>query len=274
MILFPNAKINLGLHVVSKRPDGFHDLETVFYPLPLLDALEVINQPADKGPVCFYLSGQVDAGPDSENICLKAWQLIKEEFPSIPPLAIYLHKAIPTGAGLGGGSADGAFTLSLLNQKYQLGLSEERLLALALQLGSDCPFFIRNRPCYATGRGEIMEDITLSLKGYQILLVNPGIRVSTAIAFSRLKPQTPDRDLREIVQQPVNTWKELLVNDFEKTVFSAHPSVAAIKETLYRRGAVYASMSGSGSTVYGIFNPGAQVDTDFPAGYLVKSILL
>lgn len=260
MIVFPNAKINLGLHVVRKRPDGYHDLETIFYPVPINDVLEVISLPSGQPPVQFHLSGQVDAGPDSDNICLKAWQLLKKDFPALPSLSIHLHKAIPTGAGLGGGSADGAFTLSLLNDKYQLGIPTEKLLDYALQLGSDCPFFIRNKPCYATGRGEIMESLSFSLKGYHLVLINPGIKVSTADAFSKLQPQTPSKDLRAIIQQPVNTWKDDLVNDFEKTVFEAYPAIGAIKTQLYESGAVYASMSGSGSTVYGLF-PGKPSET-------------
>lgn len=254
MIVFPNAKINLGLHVVRKRPDGYHDLETIFYPIPLCDALEVITRKEqDSAGVAFHLSGPVNPGPDADNICVKAWHLLKKDHPGLPATSIYLHKAIPTGAGLGGGSADGAFTITLLNQKYQLGLSEEQLLSYALQLGSDCPFFIRNKPCYATGRGEIMEPVSFSLKGYQLVLINPRIEVSTARAFSKLLPSPSTRDLRTIIQQPIATWREELVNDFERTVFEDHPLIGNLKRQLYEQGATYASMSGSGSTVFGIF---------------------
>ncbi|MBN8668117.1 MAG: 4-(cytidine 5'-diphospho)-2-C-methyl-D-erythritol kinase [Chitinophagales bacterium] len=254
MIVFPNAKINLGLHVVKKRPDGYHDLETIFFPIPLCDALEVITRKEqDSSGIAFHLSGPVNPGPDADNICVKAWHLLKNDHPGLPSASIYLHKAIPTGAGLGGGSADGAFMLSLLNQKYQLGLTEEQLLSYALQLGSDCPFFIRNKPCYATGRGEIMEPVSLSLKGYQLVLVNPGIEVSTARAFSTLQPSPSPKDLRTIIQQPITTWRKELGNDFERSVFEAHPLIGELKDQLYEQGAIYASMSGSGSTVFGLF---------------------
>lgn len=264
MIVFPNAKINLGLQVVRKRPDGYHDLETIFLPVPLRDALEVIaSDTSHPHPVTLQVTGPVHPGPEADNICVKAWQLIKNDFPDLPPISIYLHKAIPTGAGMGGGSADGAFMLRLLNDKFQLGITDEKLAAYALQLGSDCPFFIRNQPCYATGRGEVMESVSISLRGYQLVLIHPGIHVSTATAFSRLTPRPSTKDLRQIVQQPVSAWREELVNDFEKTVFEAHPEIGAIKDQLYALGASYASMSGSGSTVYGLFEKGVAIPRDF-----------
>lgn len=273
MIVFPNAKINLGLHVVRKRPDGYHDLETIFYPIPLCDALEVISQKEqDSSGIAFHLSGPVNPGPDADNICVKAWHLLKKDHPGLPAASIYLHKAIPTGAGLGGGSADGAYTLTLLNTKYQLGLSEEQLLSYALQLGSDCPFFIRNKPCYATGRGEIMEPVSFSLKGYQLVLINPRIEVSTAKAFSKLRPSPSTKDLRTIIQQPITTWREELVNDFERSVFEEHPLIAQLKMLLYDQGAIYASMSGSGSTVFGLFEKDGFDIGGVPEAYFKKVI--
>lgn len=271
MIVFPNAKINLGLQVVRKRPDGYHDLETVFYPIPLCDALEAIAQKEqNSSDLSFHLSGSVNPGPDADNICVKAWHLLKKDHPGLPATSIYLHKAIPTGAGLGGGSADGAFTLTLLNQKYQLGLSEEQLLSYALLLGSDCPFFIRNKPCYATGRGEIMEPVSLSLKGYQLVLINPGIEVSTAKAFSKLQPSPSSKDLRRIIQQPIATWRDELVNDFERSVFEDYPLIGDLKKQLFEQGAVYASMSGSGSTVFGLFEKNKFSGSEVWGDYFIK----
>ena len=250
MVVFPNCKINLGLNIIRKRSDGYHDLETVFYPVEIKDALEVIRSEEFK----FTGSGLAVNGSVQDNLCMKAYQLLHSKFTQLPNVQIHLHKAIPMGAGLGGGSADGAFMLKLLNHKFQLGLPNEELIDYALQLGSDCPFFIENKPCFATGRGEDMVAVPLDLSAYTFVLINPGIHVSTATAFSHLTPKIPAKPIKEIIEQPIETWKDELINDFEIPVFNQHPLIAVIKQQLYDSGAAYAAMSGSGSTVFGIFN--------------------
>ncbi len=273
MILYPNCKINLGLQILQKRADGFHDLETVFYPIPLKDGLEIVQNPSSSwGEMEFTSSGLAMDLPPEKNICYKAWQLVKADFPQLPSLQMHLHKVIPSGAGLGGGSADGAFTLALLNQKFRLGLTQEQLLQYALQLGSDCPFFIINQPCVARGRGEKMDPIPLDLSAYRILLVNPGIPVNTGWAFSQITPRGDRESLRAIINLPVEEWKHHLINDFEEPIFSHFPEIKKIKEQLYGQGAVYAAMSGSGSTVYGLFSESLQPGLSFPPHYFMKSI--
>lgn len=272
MIVFPNCKINLGLHILQKRADGFHDLETVFYPIALQDALEIVQNPSPASAIQFSASGLKIDSPAEDNICFKAYQLLKKDFPELPSVKMHLHKVIPSGAGLGGGSSDGAFTLSLLNKKFNLGLSEEQLIYYALQLGSDCPFFIKNKACYATGRGEKLEEIELNLSDYKIVLVNPQIHIHTGKAFSKITPSKERTSIREIILQPIENWKELLKNDFEEIVFAEHPEVKTIKEELYRQGAVYASMSGSGSTVFGLFDKNIQPQLNFPKHYFIKQI--
>jgi 4-diphosphocytidyl-2-C-methyl-D-erythritol kinase len=271
MIVFPNCKINLGLHITGKRPEGYHDLETVFYPLPLRDAIEVITSPVSAQgfplhqgaeDVELFLSGLPVQGNTADNLCVKAWHLLKKDFPQLPPIQLHLHKAIPMGAGLGGGSADAAFTLQLLNNKFRLRLTTEQLLDYSLQLGSDCPFFIINKPCIATGRGELMQTISLDLSAWSFLLVYPAVHINTGWAFSQITPAPPRQPLHEIIQQPVETWKHTLINDFEAPVCQHHPALQNIKETLYTAGAVYASMTGSGSSFYGIF-PKRQSTTGF-----------
>jgi 4-diphosphocytidyl-2-C-methyl-D-erythritol kinase len=250
MICFPNAKINLGLNIVAKRPDGYHDIETVFYPIQLCDALEVV--PAKSGQSAFVQTGIPVDGKPENNLVVKALNLLKKEF-DLPETDIYLRKHIPFGAGLGGGSADAAFMLKLLNDFAGLHLSTAQLEEYAAQIGADCPFFIRNKPVFAEGRGNVFSPATVSLKGYYLALVKPDISVSTKEAYSLVKPKRPDFPLKNIIQLPVNEWKEKLVNDFESSVFALYPEIAAIKQKLYDQGAVYASMSGSGSSVYGIF---------------------
>jgi 4-diphosphocytidyl-2-C-methyl-D-erythritol kinase len=271
VITFPNSKINLGLHILGKRPDGFHDLETVFYPIPLQDALEIVSAPAGTD-VTFSQSGINIDHASSDNICVKAWQLLKDNYTELPPVKMHLHKAIPVGAGLGGGSSDGAFALITLNKKFNLEISREKLLDYALELGSDCPFFILNEPVYATGRGEKMESVQVDLSKYKIVVVNPGIHVSTATAFSNVKPVADRTSMREIIQLPVEEWRDLLVNDFEAPVSKMHPEIKQIVEKLYLYGAVYASMTGSGSTVYGIFRKDEIPDISFPENYFVRII--
>ena len=271
MIAFPNCKINLGLNILRKRADGFHDLETVFYPVPFTDALELVGD-TSAAETSFTVTGIPIQGNASDNLCIKAYQLLKMDFPQLPAVKIHLHKVIPTGAGLGGGSADAAFMLKLLNDKFQLGLSTAQLSVYALQLGSDCPFFIINKPCFATGRGEKMEEISLDLSAWKIVLVNPGIHVNTGWAFSQLTPSLPGRPARDIVSQPISTWWEELKNDFEEPVFAAHPAIKKIKQGLYDQGAIYASMSGSGSTVFGIFDRKAIVTPVIQENHFVKVI--
>lgn len=263
MISFPNCKINLGLRILEKREDGYHNLVTVFYPLPIRDVLEIVKAPAND----LTVTGIPVAGGADKNLCTKAWELLKKDFPDLSPVHTYLHKNIPMGAGLGGGSADGAFMLKLLNDKFQLQRSKEQLLEYSLQLGSDCPFFIHNQPCVATGRGEILQPIELDLSHYSILLVHPGVHIHTAWAFSQITTSTNNTPLEKIIALPVEKWENELINDFESPVTSHHPALQAIKDQLYANGALYASMSGSGSCFYGIFPKMQLPDIDWPAGY-------
>lgn len=270
MIVFPNAKINLGLRITSKREDGYHNLDTVFYPVPLKDVLEIITNPNPSGKeVEFTSSGLLIPGSYSTNLCVKAYQLMKGKFPDLPSIQMHLHKNIPMGAGLGGGSSDGAFVLSLLNEKYKLNLSETELISLALQLGSDCPFFIKNSPVHATGRGEIMQPTPVDLSNKKIVLVLPGIHINTALAFKDCPIQSDVQPCNEITSQPIENWKENLVNDFEQTVFKAYPELKAIKEQLYASGAIYASMTGTGSTIYGIYDKTLDTNGMFNKAYQV-----
>ena len=271
MIVFPNCKINLGLHILHKRQDGFHDLESVFFPLPIHDALEFILSP-DKNSPAFTISGlAIDINP-SQNIVYKAFELLKADFPFITPVHIHLHKNIPMGAGLGGGSSDGAYALLLLNKIFKLGIDQQKLVDYAAQLGSDCPFFILNQPCYVTGRGEKMERVELDLSGFSIVIIYPGIHIPTKWAFAQVKPALPRTSLRSLITFPVEEWKNELKNDFEAPVFQHYPLIKVIRDELYEKGAVYASMSGSGSSVYGIFKKSAIPVFNFPSEYFIKSI--
>lgn len=264
MVRFPNCKINLGLHVTKKRPDGYHNIETVFYPILLRDALEIIPS----AEMQFEVSGLEGSGNAEDNLCLKAYQLLKKDFPQLPALKIHLHKAIPAGAGLGGGSSDGAFMLTMMNEKFALQLSEATLINYALQLGSDCPFFIINKSCFATGRGEDLEPVEVDLSTYKIVIVNPGIHVSTKDTFSKLIPKQRKKTIREIITQPIENWREELSNDFEKPVFASHPAIKEIKDEMHAAGAIYASMTGTGSTVFGIFYKNFEPEFAFPMNYL------
>ncbi len=273
MVTFPNCKINLGLNIISKRDDGYHNLETVFYPLPFYDVLEIIT--SDKKENEFFLTGINIDGDTKNNLCLKAYNILKKDFSQLPFVKIYLQKNIPVGAGLGGGSADGAFMLTLLNEKFNLNLSEEKLLQYALQLGSDCPFFIKNTPCFAQSRGEVLAEISLNLSGYKFILINPDIHINTAWAFAQIQPSIPEKSVKEIIQQPVSQWKENLKNDFEQAVFAAHPSLQKIKKQLYTLGAVYAAMTGSGSTMFAIFNNDENLSRlNFENNYFIKALEL
>jgi len=280
VIVFPNCKINLGLNIVHKRSDGYHDLETVLYPLPLCDALEVVQLTrSDQSNIGDHSVGQLSTsgetinGSPTENLCVKAYSQLKSKFPQIPLVRTHLHKSIPPGSGLGGGSADGAFTLQLLNDNFQLGLTIERLLDYALLLGSDCPFFIINKPCFATGRGEFLERVTVDLSAYKIVIVAPPIHIRTSEAFSSVKPARPSRSIKEIIKEPVETWAQSLKNDFEESVFNKYPEIRNIKNQLYKGGAIYSSLTGSGSAVYGIFDKDHGLNLSFGAKYFLKELI-
>lgn len=264
MISFPNAKLNIGLQVVRKRPDGFHDLESCFYPLPWCDALEVL--PGEK--VTFGLSGIPVPGDPETNLCLQAYHLLRQDH-ALPPVRLHLHKVIPIGAGLGGGSADCAFTLKNLNNLFSLHLSEDALEAYARPLGSDCAFFVRNKPVFAHGKGDEFEPVSVDLSGHTCVVVYPGIHITTGEAYRNVKPSAPTTDLRESLQQDIHTWKDTVKNDFEAALFPLYPVLGEIKEKLYAGGALYASMTGSGSAVYGIFARQDAPALTFPEQYSV-----
>ncbi len=281
MIIFPNCKINLGLHVLGKRSDGFHDITTVFYPMPLRDILEII--PLDKAQnhsfsvphIVYTSSGLQVFGDVANNLCVKAYQLLKTDFSQLPSIHMHLHKAIPMGAGLGGGSADGAFCLRLLNDQFRLGITQDQLIDYALQLGSDCPFFILNKACFATGRGEALTPLNLNLDAYSFLIVNPNIHVNTGWAFEQLarnENEMMHADLPSLMTQPISTWKHALTNDFESSVAQAYPTIAAIKQNMYDQGAVYACMTGTGSTVFGIFEKQKKPSIQLDKAYWIKWI--
>lgn len=253
MIVFPNCKINLGLSITAKRPDGYHDIETAFFPIPFYDILEIIPGP-NSADCSLEQTGLHIAGSPEHNLCVKAYHLLKKDFPTLPPITLYLHKQIPTGAGLGGGSADGAFMLQALVKKFQLSVSTEQLKHYALLLGSDCPFFIENKPMLATGRGENMRPLEIDLTGWQLVLLLPGLSISTKEVFSGCTPRMPAHSIEQVVREPVSTWRDQLVNQFEETVFLHHPLLESAKQSLYAQGAVYASMTGTGSTLYGLFS--------------------
>lgn len=274
MLLFPHAKINLGLYILQKREDGYHELETVFYPVRhLKDILEVVINRDPASDLIFTTSGLSIEGTADQNLCAKAYNILKKKFPELPAVRMHLHKHIPMGAGLGGGSSDGAFTLRLLNEKFNLQLSNEQLLNYALQLGSDCPFFIFDQPCIGKGRGEILHPIDFSLNDYQIIIVHPGIHVSTSEAFKKLNRtkeyQDQREDISDILKLPVADWRNKLINDFQETVCLLHPEIDTIIQQFYQKGALYASLSGSGSAVYGIFEKGTGPVFDFPSDYFV-----
>ena len=258
MIQFPNCKINLGLSILEKRTDGYHALETVFYPVALKDSIEIVLN--KNTTVEFTSSGNPIPGNVSENLCIKAYHLLKKDFPKITGVKIHLHKIIPMGAGLGGGSSDGAFTLLMLNELFTLNLTQTELINYAAQLGSDCPFFIVNQAAHATGRGEILQPINIDLSNYTFALIHPGIHISTAWAFQQIKPGVKEKTIAAIIQAPIQTWKDHLINDFEQAVFGAHPLLHTIKSELYQQEALYASLSGSGSSIFGIFPKGHSLN--------------
>jgi 4-diphosphocytidyl-2-C-methyl-D-erythritol kinase len=263
MICFPNGKINLGLYVLSERADGFHNIETVLYPVPVRDVLEFLPAKTFQ----FTISGFPIDGIKEENIVYKAWLLLHKNF-KLPPLGVHLHKAIPPGSGLGGGSSDAAFFIQEANNCFHLEIGKKEMINLTAQLGSDCPFFIENKPSLATGKGEILQEININLKGKYLLLIKSGIHISTAQAYSMVKAEQSKTRLTEIVSKPLEQWTGLLKNDFEETVFEAHPELEEIKNNLYHLGADYASMTGSGSAVFGIFNKQPVLKNINPKYYL------
>ncbi|MBO2009643.1 4-(cytidine 5'-diphospho)-2-C-methyl-D-erythritol kinase [Hymenobacter negativus] len=268
MLVFPNAKLNLGLYVTQRRPDGFHTLESVFLPLPWTDALEILPAPAGQA-TSLTLTGRPIPGEPATNLCLRAYELLQADFPQLPPAQIYLHKIVPIGAGLGGGSADAAFALKATNELFGLNLSVEALESYARYLGSDCAFFIRNQPVLAVERGDVFEEISLRLAGTSCVVVYPNLHISTGEAYARITPQLPEHPLREALVQPMSMWRNTVSNDFETALTPAHPVLAEIKQQFYAAGATYASMSGSGSAVYGLWENEQPPTLAWPAEYTV-----
>lgn len=273
MLTFPCAKINLGLNITSKREDGYHNLETIFYPVPLTDALEVKlmhdDFPSDE-PCDLKITGNAVDCDEKNNLVVKAYTLLAQDF-KLPRVHTHLVKRIPMQAGLGGGSADGAFMIRLLDERFRLNMGIAEMERYASRLGSDCAFFITTEPSFATGRGEVLEPVNIAeqnLQGYYIAIVKPAIAVSTREAFKQIICRQPEHCCRDIVRQPVETWKTVLTNDFEEPAFKQHPELADIKQRLYDLGAVYAQMSGSGSAFFGLYRTDPQqLKNAFPACY-------
>jgi 4-diphosphocytidyl-2-C-methyl-D-erythritol kinase len=265
VISFPNAKINLGLNILSKREDGYHNISSLLYPIGLSDILEVI----ESGKFSFSSSGLAIPGKEEDNLVIKAYRLLKKDF-ALPEVSIHLHKSIPTGAGLGGGSSDGAYMLKMLNTMYELFLDESILEDYALLLGSDCPFFVREESMLVSGRGEMLEKFPVDLEGYHLFLVKPDQAISTREAYQLISPAHPERNIQMILRnQPVDSWGDFLKNDFEKAFFEKLPGCWDIKDKLYDAGAVYASMSGSGSAFFGIFRESPALEGAFPSSWFV-----
>lgn len=259
MIAFPHCKINLGLHVMARRADGYHDIETCFYPVPWTDILEII--PATQTQL--FVSGNSIPGNIDDNLCLKAYELLKKDF-ELPPVEVHLHKILPTGAGLGGGSSDGTFVLKLLNNIFNLKLTADELNVYAAKLGSDCPFFINDQPAMGTGRGDKLELIGLTLSGKWLVIAKPKVHVSTSEAYAGVTPKPSALSVKEILEsKPLHLWRQFLKNDFEESVFKKHPVIETMKNDLYSRGATYASMTGSGAAVYGIFDHQIELPSGF-----------
>lgn len=271
MVSFPNSKINIGLNILRRREDGFHDIETVFFPLELSDILEFTVMPdTEYNGVRLTVSGLDIKCVPEKNLCVRAYELLKAGF-DLPPLNVHLHKVIPSGAGLGGGSSDGAFMLKALSQEFRLGLTEEEICEYASRLGSDCAFFIKNKPLLAYGRGDRFREIKPFGEDFVVAVVHPGIHVSTAEAYAGVSPARPVERLEKLITLPVEEWKGRIVNDFETSIFDRYPLIGKIKEKLYSLGAVYASMSGSGSAVYGIFkNDAPDISGEFGGMFFWK----
>lgn len=262
MVTFPNSKINLGLNILRKRTDGFHDIESVFLPIPLYDVLEIIKKDETES-VSFTSSGINIPGKTEENTCVKAYNILRHNYNEIEPVQVHLHKIIPTGGGLGGGSSNGAYMLKLLNRYFNLQIGDDELKKYALQLGSDCPFFISSEAAFATGRGEVLKPINVDLTDYRITIINPGIHINTSEMFGKISPASPDYTLLENIHLPPEEWTNKIKNDFEPIAFELYPDLKAIKEKLISDGAVYSSLSGSGSTIYGIFKKRTMPKTYF-----------
>jgi 4-diphosphocytidyl-2-C-methyl-D-erythritol kinase len=272
MIGFANSKINLGLNILARRKDGYHDISTCFYPVGWNDILEIV--PISTGKTYLKATGLGIPPSKEENLCLRAFRLLKKDF-DIPEVGIYLHKQIPSGSGLGGGSSDASCVLKLVNTMFNLFLDNEMLAWYALKLGSDCPFFIYNKPLIASGRGEVFEDINIDLSGLFIIIVNPGFAISTAEAYRILKPAVPEMNLKEILEQKkIDDWKEILLNDFESFALKEFPVLTEIKNSLYNAGAAYVSMTGSGSGIYALFRKPPENPPSFPKEYLTWSGIL
>jgi 4-diphosphocytidyl-2-C-methyl-D-erythritol kinase len=277
MITFPVAKINLGLNVVEKRPDGYHNLQTVFYPVPIKDALEVFPMD-DNFPSAVDCDLKITnisiEGDEQRNLVVRAYQLLKHDFPTLPRIHAHLCKSIPTQAGMGGGSSDCGFMIRLLNDGFGLRLTEQQMMDYAARLGADCAFFIKSTPCYAEGIGEQLHPVSLNLSGWHIAVVRPDIPVPTKEAFSLIRPHYPLKNCREVVMQPVETWRAELTNDFEESVFALHPEIGGFKEQLYKMGATYAAMSGSGSALFGLFREEPPLlEQAFPGMFTFKGVL-
>jgi len=275
MITFPNSKINIGLNIIEKRPDGFHNIESVFYPIPLTDCLEIIdnnNWQEGQSPISFQSSGLTIPGSDNENLCVRAYNLIGQDY-QLPPIIVHLHKVIPIGAGLGGGSSDAAFFIKLLNKKFEIGLAFGEMHHYARQLGSDCSFFINNKPAFATGRGELLENYDLDLSGKYLVLINPGIHISTRDAYEGSMPSKPESSLEDLLAQPIEKWKLTVFNDFEKTIFKKFPEIENIKQKLYEAGANFSLMTGSGSSVFGLFDFEPDLKNSFDSCFYWQSKL-
>ncbi len=262
MLSFPNCKINLGLHVTEKRADGFHSIETILIPADWQDILEIVPEEKESSDIDIKCTGIRLFGTKEKNLCLRAYKLLAQHY-NLPLVKMHLHKIIPVGAGLGGGSSDAAHTIMILNKIFKLNISEKDQENFASQLGSDCSFFIRNKPVLATGKGEIFEPVKIKLKNIFCVIVKPRIHISTSEAYSWIKPAKRSTSLKDLIQQPISDWKNSIENDFEKVVFVKYPTIKNIKTRLYKLGAVYASMSGSGSAVYALFNEEKHLNTYF-----------
>ncbi|HOU01407.1 MAG TPA: 4-(cytidine 5'-diphospho)-2-C-methyl-D-erythritol kinase [Bacteroidales bacterium] len=272
MIAFPKAKINLGLKVIRKRPDGFHDIETVFYPVDFCDALEFVVQPEKIHEDALVVTGHDIHIKPEKNLVIRAIKKLKQHY-TLPYFRIHLHKAIPSGAGLGGGSSDAAYILKTINRHFNLSIDNDILISMALELGSDCPFFINAVPSIATGRGEILQPLEPFLSGFWLVLVNPRIRISTREAYLNTRPSDTSSNPGTIVSQDITRWKKSLVNDFEDFAFRLYPQLEEYKKSLYKAGALYSSMSGSGSTIYGIFEGKPDIPHDIRDFVIYEGIL-
>jgi 4-diphosphocytidyl-2-C-methyl-D-erythritol kinase len=273
MILFPNAKINIGLNIIERRSDGYHHIESVFYPVALKDGLEVIENKEEGGPLIIFTSSGIDIPGDiNDNLCCRAYSMLCVDY-TLPNIKIHLHKHIPIGAGLGGGSADAAFLIKLINEKYALKLSTVQMQNYASKLGSDCPFFINNAPVFAQGIGTDFTSVSVNLQGYYLVLIYPYLHVNTAQAYKGCIPKKPLRSLQQDILLPIEQWKEHIHNQFEDTVFIHHPKLNSIKEKMYGLGALYAAMSGSGSSVYGIFKTPVNAKQNFDDYFVYEGVL-